>query len=71
MVAEEPLGGLVLSWGDQRPHQVIGEGDHDDQKEQHLGLGEKDPQGQACPEKKLAWPLVPRIHSHSHSLTPL
>lgn len=38
-VAEEAFGGLVLRWGDQRPHQVVGKGDHDDKEEQHLGLG--------------------------------
>ena len=45
-VAEEAFGGLLLGWGDQRPHQVVGKRDHDDEEEEHLGLGGKAPGGQ-------------------------
>lgn len=38
MVAVETFGGFVLRCWDQRAHQVVGKRDHDDKKEQHLGL---------------------------------
>lgn len=38
MVAVETFGGFVLGCWDQRAHQVVGKRDHDDKKEQHLGL---------------------------------
>ena len=46
------FGGLLLGWGDQCPHQIVGERDHDDEEEEHLGLGGEEPGGQTV------WPCL-------------
>lgn len=81
-VAEEAPGGLVLGRGDQGPHQVVGEGDHDDHEEEHLGLGQRTqrseglapplegtPAGRACSRSLSLSLSLPLTLSFIHSFT--